>query len=97
LHLLLLAEAPADHLVAGRLDKSGADALPIPVALAIVGDKGAIALDIDVELLHSLQQLGVPGAIAGKFTVSRIAEKFVLMVAPIFISKNKAFEACCGT
>jgi hypothetical protein len=40
---------------------------------------------------------GVPGAIAGKFTVSRITEKFLLMVVPIFISKNEAFEACCGT
>jgi hypothetical protein len=46
LHLLLLTEALADDLVDGRLDKTGADALPIPVALAVVGDEGAIALDI---------------------------------------------------
>jgi hypothetical protein len=39
---------------------------------------------------------GVPGAIAGKFTVSRIPEKFVLMVAPILISKNNRFLAIFG-
>ena len=48
LHLLFFAEALADHLVNGRLDKTGADVLPIPVALAVVGDEGAIALDISV-------------------------------------------------
>jgi hypothetical protein len=42
-------------------------------------------------------QMGVPGASAGKCTVSRITEKFLLMGVPIFISKNKVFEACCGT
>jgi hypothetical protein len=40
---------------------------------------------------------GVPGAIAGKCTVSRITEQCLLMGTPIFISKNKAFEACFGT
>jgi hypothetical protein len=39
---------------------------------------------------------GVPGAIAGKFTVSWTTQEFVLMVTRLFISKNKAFEACCG-
>jgi hypothetical protein len=37
LHLLALAEALADDLVDGRLDKTGADALPRAVALAVVG------------------------------------------------------------
>jgi hypothetical protein len=51
----------------------------------------------DLRRIGELAHIGVPGAIAGKFTVRRITEKFVLMVAPIFISKNKAFETCCGT
>jgi hypothetical protein len=57
LQLLLLTEALADDLVDGRLDKTGADVLPIPVALAVVGDEGAIALDISVELLYGPQEL----------------------------------------
>src|SRR4030095_7825339 len=48
LHLLLLQEALADALVDGRLDKTGADTLPIPVALAVVGDESAIAVNIRV-------------------------------------------------
>jgi hypothetical protein len=42
-------------------------------------------------------QPGVPGVTAGKFMVSGIAEKTLLMVIPIFASKNNAFEACCCT
>src|SRR6266566_9229137 len=56
LHLLLLAEAPADHLIDRGFDKAGADAFAIPIALAIVGDERAISLDIGVELLNGLQQ-----------------------------------------
>ena len=41
----------------------------------------------------ALGLFGVPGAIAGKFTVSRITEKCLLMGATIFIRKHKAFEA----
>jgi hypothetical protein len=51
LRLLLLTEALADNLVDGRLDKTGADALPIPVALAVVGDEGAIAVNGVVKLI----------------------------------------------
>src|SRR5882724_9644910 len=57
LQLLLRTEALADDLVDGRLDKTGADVLPIPVALAVVGDEGAIALDVSVELLYGPQEL----------------------------------------
>ena len=39
--------------------------------------------------------VGVAGAIAGKFTLSGIAEKALLSVIPIFASRNNAFEACC--
>jgi hypothetical protein len=56
LHLLLLAETLADDLVDGRLDKTGAYTLPIPVALAIVGNEGAIAVNVRVEFFHGLQQ-----------------------------------------
>ena len=51
---------------------------------------------------HS-QTLGVAiaargfSAIAGKFTVSRITEKTLLMVTPIFFSKNNVFEPCYCT
>jgi hypothetical protein len=44
-----------------------------------------------------LAQVGVPGAIAGKCTVSRITETFLVMGAPVFFSKHQAFEVCCGT
>ena len=40
-------------------------------------------------------RLGVPGAIAGKFTVSGITEKLLLLAPALFISKNKAVEARC--
>jgi hypothetical protein len=45
LHLLLLAEAVADHLIDRRFDKAGADPFAIPIALAIVGDERAIPLN----------------------------------------------------
>jgi hypothetical protein len=38
-------------------------------------------------------QPGVPGAIAGKFTLSGSTEKTRSMVTPIFVSKNHALEA----
>ncbi len=53
LPLLLLAEAPADHLVDRRLDKARADALARAIVLAVVGDEGAIPLDIGMELLST--------------------------------------------
>jgi hypothetical protein len=55
LHLLLLAEAPADDLVDGGFDKAGADAFATSIALAIVGDEGTIPLNIGVELLASIE------------------------------------------
>ena len=61
LHLLRFTEALADDLVDGRLDKPGADALPIPVALAVVGDESAIALEIGVADCNR-NQLGLQSA-----------------------------------
>jgi DNA invertase Pin-like site-specific DNA recombinase len=46
-------------------------------------------------VISAIAEFGVAGAIAGKFTVSGIAEKLLLIAPPIFISKNKAVEACC--
>ena len=66
LHLLLLAEALADHLVARRLDKAGADALARAIALAIVGDEGAIPLNLGVELLHSLEEFACGSSAGGR-------------------------------
>jgi len=40
-------------------------------------------------------QMGVPGVISGKFTVSGITVKAWPIVIPIFASKTKAFEAYC--
>src|SRR5215475_2193158 len=65
LPLLAFAEAFTDHLVARGFDNAGADALPIPVALAIIGDEGAIALDIGVELLDGPQALTCRAIIRG--------------------------------
>jgi hypothetical protein len=56
LHLLLLAEALADHLVNHRLDKTRTDPLPSAVALAIIGDAGTIPVNIRVELLYRFQE-----------------------------------------
>jgi hypothetical protein len=41
-------------------------------------------------------QHGVAGAIAGKFTVSWITEKFVWMAAPIFIRKIRGSKRAAG-
>jgi hypothetical protein len=57
LHPLLLAETFAHDLVRGRLHKVGADPSPVAIALAIVGRKTLIILDIG-SVTGSLQ----PGA-----------------------------------
>jgi hypothetical protein len=56
------------------------------------------AMRIGQEVHHGAYsgEAGVPGAIAGKFTVSEIAEKFLMRVASIFISKSKVFKAYYG-
>ena len=46
LHLLLLAEAFADHLIHGRLHKTGADPFPRTVALTVVGNEAFVVLNI---------------------------------------------------
>jgi hypothetical protein len=43
-HLLLFTETPADHLVHGRLHKTGIDPFALAVALAIVRNKALIAV-----------------------------------------------------
>jgi hypothetical protein len=60
-------------------------ALPLPGRL--VGILG--------EMVEISGWIGVAGAIAAKFTLSGIAAKALLIVIPIFASKNNAFEACC--
>jgi len=57
LHLLLLAEALADHLVHGGFDKAGADPLSGAVALTIVGNEALIVCDVRMELLHRFVEL----------------------------------------
>src|SRR5262245_66461588 len=89
LHLLLFTEALADDLVDGRLDKTGADALPIPVALAVVGDEGAIAVYVCVEVFHGLQQFpgraiacGGHSHIQVHYEVSDLLEGFIDIAVP---------------
>jgi hypothetical protein len=65
LHLLAFAEAPADDLVDRGFDKAGADALPVPISLGIIGDEGAIAVNIRVKLLHGFEEFPC-GAIASR-------------------------------
>ena len=57
LHRLPLAEALADHLIDGRFHKAGADALALPVALAIIGNESLVVLDVGVEFLNGFQEL----------------------------------------
>ena len=56
-HLLLLAEALADHLIHGRFDKARADAFAVPVTLAVVGNEALVVLNIRVELLDGFQSV----------------------------------------
>jgi hypothetical protein len=53
LHLLPFAEAFSDHLVDRGFDKAGADVLPIPIPLSVIGDEGSIAVNIRVKLLQA--------------------------------------------
>jgi len=46
LHLLLPGEALADHEVDSGLDEGGRDRLRGASALAIVGDRGGVAVDV---------------------------------------------------
>jgi hypothetical protein len=56
LHLLLLAEAVADHLVHGGFDKAGADPLSSAVALTIVGNEAnGIKLSSNTPLINKLR------------------------------------------
>ena len=55
LPLLLLTDALAEDLGDGRLDKTGAEALPRPGALAVVGDAGPMAVHVRVACFHGLQ------------------------------------------
>jgi hypothetical protein len=49
LHLLLLTETPTDHLLDGRFHNAGADALALPLALAIMGNEPLVVLAVGVE------------------------------------------------
>src|SRR5215510_14173616 len=54
-HLLLLAEAFADHPIHGRFYKAHADAFAVPVTLAIVGNEALFIRDIGMELLPRVE------------------------------------------
>jgi hypothetical protein len=57
---------------------------------------GGIGFRDDPHQVHLADfHFGVPGAIAGKFTVSASCEKTHSLVIPIFISKNNWFEGYC--
>jgi hypothetical protein len=45
LHLLLVAEAVAHHLIHSRFHKAGADPLAVTIPLYIVGNEGAMPAD----------------------------------------------------
>ena len=51
-HLLLFHHASAHDLIHCRFHKRGANPLAIAVALAVIGNEGAIAIDERVEFLH---------------------------------------------
>jgi len=55
------------------------------------------ANDVKHQFCNVDSQYGVPGAIAGKFTLSGSTEKTRLMITWIFVSKNNAVEAYCCT
>jgi hypothetical protein len=61
LHLLVFAEALADHLIHGRLHKAGADPFPVAVTLTVVGNEATVMLNVGVKLLHRFQQLACDG------------------------------------
>jgi hypothetical protein len=61
LHLLLLAEALADHLVHRRLHKARADRFALALALTIIGNETLFVLNGRVELPDSLEEL--PGRV----------------------------------
>src|ERR1017187_8559282 len=50
LHLLLLDEPSADHLVDRRLNKRGADPLALSPSLTKVWNEVAVVLDVDIKL-----------------------------------------------
>jgi len=50
LHLLLLDEPPADHLVDRRLNECCADPFALSPSLAKVWNEVAVVLDVDLEL-----------------------------------------------
>jgi hypothetical protein len=70
LHVLLFAEALADHLIRRGFHKARADSFALPVALAKVRNEALIVLDIRVEFLDGFRELscGVM-AIAGHCSV----------------------------
>jgi hypothetical protein len=70
-----------------QADLSGADGMEVISSIVEVEPGTTIPR-------HFRHGIGVPGAIAGKFTVSGSTKKTQLMVTPIFVSKNTAFKAC---
>ena len=57
LHLLLLDEASADHLIDRRFYERGADGFALPPALAEVGNELAVVADIGFEFSDTIGNL----------------------------------------
>ena len=57
LHLLLLDEASADHLIDGRFYERGADGFALPSALAEVGNELAVVADVGLEFSNTIGNL----------------------------------------
>jgi len=67
LHRLLLDQALADDLINGGLDKSCADCLPVPVALAEIRNELAAIANVSLKLRQTVGQfrrgaLNAPGS-----------------------------------
>ena len=57
LHLLLLDESSADHLVDRRLHECGANRFPLPSTLAEVRDELAVIADVCSKVIEAVDDL----------------------------------------
>jgi hypothetical protein len=69
-HLLLLAEAFADHLIHRRFHKARADAFAVPVMLSVVGNEALIVLNVRMEFLDGFEQFGFLAPYVQNFTLA---------------------------
>ena len=66
LHLLLLGEALADHEIDGGFDEGGRDRFRAAPALAIVGDRGGVVVDIGDQACRCFGEPLQAGVAAGQ-------------------------------